>query len=153
MAQPKEHSHPGDNAQSRKDELIANLARARSGMSLHGGQVRYQADVNRRVKASLQDNVGRWIAGAFLTGGVLSFLPARERKVFINPLSKTERAKAAAPQQTGGGFWASFFKALVPLLKPLLTAFVTKQLVHVVGEAKDAQKSAENTTKVAVGAT
>jgi hypothetical protein len=152
MAQPKEHSHAGNDAASRKDELIAGLARARSGMSLHGGQVRYQADVNRRLKSSLKDNVGRWITGALVTGGVLSFLPARERKVYINPLSKPERAKAVAPQKSAGGFWASFFKALVPLLKPLLTAFVTKQLANVVGDAKNAEKSAEKTTEAATGA-
>jgi hypothetical protein len=151
MAQPKEHSHPVDDTQRRKNELIAELARARSGMALHGGQVRYQADVNRRLKASVKDNVGRWIAGALVTGGVISLLPMRERKVYVNPLSKGGRSKASAPppRPSGGGFWASFFRALVPLLKPLLTAFVTKQLANVVGGAKEAQESAEATTKVA----
>jgi hypothetical protein len=150
MAQPKEHpTSPGD-AQRRKDELIAELARARSGMALHGGQVRYQADVNRRLKASVKENVGRWIAGALVTGGIISLLPARERKVYVNPLSKDGRAKAAAtPAKRGGGFWASFFKALVPLFKPLLTAFVTKQLANIVGGAKEAQYAAEHTTKAA----
>jgi hypothetical protein len=124
--------------------LIAELARARSGMALHAGQVRYQADVNRRLKSSLKENVGRWMAGALVTGGVISLLPGRERKVYINPLSKTERAKAA-PRKSGGGFWASFFKALIPLFKPLLTAFVTKQLANIVSGAKEAEQSAKET--------
>ena len=114
-------------------------------MALHGGQVRYQADINRRVQRSLKENVGRWMAGALLTGGVISMLPGRERKVYVNPLSKNERAKAAASKGGGGGFWASFFKALVPLFKPLLTAFVTKQLANIVGGAKDAEESAKET--------
>jgi hypothetical protein len=149
MAQPKAHSHPADDTQSRKDELIAELARARSGMALHGGQVRYQADVNRRLKASVKDNVGRWIAGALVTGGVISLLPMRERKVYVNPLSTAGKSKVGSAPKSGGGFWASFFKMLVPLIKPLLTAFVTKQLANVVGGAKEAQHTAEETAKVA----
>ncbi len=121
-------------------------------MALHGGQVRYQADVNRRLKSSVRENVGRWIAGALVTGGSISFLPARQNKVYINPLSKDGRAKATVTAKAGGGgggFWASFFKALVPLFKPLLTAFVTKQLANIVGGAKEAEQSAQETAKVA----
>jgi hypothetical protein len=149
MAQPKEHSATLSDAQRRKNELIAELARARSGMALHGGQIRYQADVNRRLKSSVRENVGRWIAGALVTGGVISLLPGRERKVYVNPLSKSGRSKLDTPQKRPAGFWASFFKALVPLFKPLLTAFVTKQLANIVGGAKEAQHSAEQTTKAA----
>ncbi len=118
-------------------------------MTLHGGQVRYQADVNRRLHSSVRENVGRWMAGALVTGGILSFLPMRERKVYINPLSKDGRAKAAAPPKPAGGFWASFFKALVPLFKPILTAFVTKQLANIVGGAKEAEDSAAKTAESA----
>lgn len=130
---------------------MAELARARSGMDLHGGQVRYQADVNRRVQASLREHVGRWITGALVTGGVISLLPRRERKIYVNPLSREGKEKLAASGKGagGGGFWASFFRALVPLFKPILTAFVTKQLANIVGGAKEAQHSAEQTTKAA----
>ena len=127
-------------------------------MALHGGQVRYQADVSRRLKSSVKDHVGQWIAGALVTGGVISLLPVRQRKVYINPLSNSGRAKAAAIQKPAGGFWASFFKALIPLFKPLLTAFVTKQLANIVGGAKEAEyaaertaNAAEKTTRAAVG--
>ncbi len=118
-------------------------------MALHGGQVRYQADVSRRLKSSVKDHVGQWIAGALVTGGVISLLPVRQRKVYINPLSKEGRAKAEVTQKSGGGFWASFFRALIPLFKPLLTAFVTKQLANIVGGAKEAEQAAERTVNTA----
>ncbi len=118
-------------------------------MTLHAGQIRYQADVNRRLKSSVRENVGRWMAGALVAGGAISLLPRRERKVYVNPLSKDGKEKLASPKGGGSGFWASFFRALVPLFKPLLTAFVTKQLANIVGGAKDAQESAEKTTKAA----
>ena len=40
-------------------------------------------------------------------------------------------------------------KALTPIVKPILTAFITKQLASLVGGAEAAQKSAERTTKSA----
>ena len=76
------------NWRSSSDELDfcladAELARARSGMSLHAGQVGYQTDFNRRIKtsfrSSFRQHFGSWLAGALVTGGFISMLPARER--------------------------------------------------------------------------
>ena len=66
-------------------------------MTLHGGQVSYQTDVGRRVKSSLRQHIGRiWLSGALFTGGMISLLPARERKVYVNPLTKDGKGKLAA---------------------------------------------------------
>lgn len=135
--------------------MIAELARARSGMTLHAGQVGYQADFNRRVKTSLRlsfrQYFGRWLAGALVTGGFISLLPARERKVYVNPLSKVGRTKAveAAQKPARGGWFLSLIRALVPIVKPIITAFITKQLATMVEGAKSAQKTAERTTEAA----
>ena len=133
-----------------RNELIAELARARSGMTLHGGQVSYQADVGRRVKSSFRHHIGIWLSGALFTGGMISLLPAREKKVYVNPLSKGGKEKlAVAGKAKRGGFFLSLIKALVPIVKPILTAFITKQLANVVGGAKQAQHEAERTTEKA----
>lgn len=134
-------------SQRRKNELVAELARARSGMTLHGGQVSYQADVGRRVKSSFRQHLGIWLSGALFTGGMISLLPAREKKVYVNPLTKDGKGKLAVAAKPRGGFFLSLLKALVPIVKPILTAFITKQLASVVGGAEAAQKSAERTTK------
>ena len=117
-------------------------------MTLHGGQVSYQTDVGRRVKSSLRQHIGIWLSGALFTGGMISLLPARERKVYVNPLTKDGKGKlAAVGKPAKGGFFLSLVKALVPIVKPILTAFITKQLASMVGGAEAAQKSAERTTK------
>ena len=55
MAESNKHHTPEiTDAQRRKNELIAELARSRSGMMLHAGQVKYQADMGRRVKTSFR---------------------------------------------------------------------------------------------------
>ena len=123
-------------------------------MSLHVGNARYQGEVGRRLKGTFKDSfqhhVIPWLTGAVFTGGLISLLPARQKKVYVNPLSKGARIKAeVSAQPTGGGFFRTLLRALVPLLKPILTAFITKQLANVVGGAKEAQHSAERTTEVA----
>ena len=121
-------------AQRRKDELIAELARSRSGMTLHAGQVKYQSDVPRRLKSSFRDHVGVWLTGALVTGGAISLLPAREKKVYVNPLSKTGRAKAKTKIITEvenpkkAGFWVTLLGLLMPIIKPIATRLLTKHL-------------------------
>ena len=119
-------------AQRRKNELIAELARARSGISLHAGQVKYQSDVPRRLKSSFRHHVGLWLTGALVTGGAMSLLPAREKKVYINPLSKSGKAKASkvkdveSPRKSG--FWMTLLGLLMPVIKPIVTRLLTKHL-------------------------
>ena len=119
-------------AQRRKNELIAELARARSGMALHAGQVQYQADVPRRIKSSFRHHVGLWLTGALITGGAISLLPARERKVYVNPLSKSGKAKTAKTNDVENprkaGFWMTLLGLLMPIIKPIATRLLTKHL-------------------------
>ena len=120
-------------AQRRKNELIAELARSRSGMTLHAGQVKYQSDVPRRLKSSFRDHVGVWLTGALVTGGAISLLPARERKVYVNPLSKSGRAKAKPPTSDvenpkKASFWMTLLGLLMPIIKPIATRLLTKHL-------------------------
>ena len=155
MAESKKGIAELTESQRRKNELIAELARARSGVSLHVGNARYQGEFGRRLKGSFRESFGRhvvpWLTGALLTGGLVSLLPARRKTVYVNPLSKVGRGKvsvsASVDAKPSGGFFMTLIRALTPLLKPLLTAFITKQLANVVGGAKDAQESAEKTTE------
>ena len=126
-------------------------------MNLHGGQVAYQADIGRRARitlsASFRHHLGAWLAGALVAGGAVSMLPMRERKVYVNPLSKDGKGKLAAASKPKGGFLLALIKALTPLIKPILTAFITKKLANLVEGAEGAQKAAERTTDKADQAT
>ena len=126
-------------------------------MSLHGGQVAYQADIGRRARSSLTESfrhhLGAWLAGALVAGGAVSLLPMRERKVYVNPLTKDGKSKLAASSKPPGGFFLSLIKALTPIIKPLLTVFITKKLANLVEGAEGAQKAAERTTEKADQAT
>ena len=140
MAESNKPKHTQSESQRRKDELTAELARARSGMSLHGGQVAYQADVSRRLKSSFRGHVGSWLTGAVLTGGLISLLPARKKNVYINPLTKNGKSKVEQPAADKQAFSITLLKAVVPLVKPMAAAFVTKQFENMMGGAKNPQQ-------------
>ena len=131
MAEPNKAPQITD-AQRRKNELIAELARSRSGMTLHVEQVRYQSDVPRRLKSSFRHHVGLWLTGALVTGGAISLLPAREKKVYVNPLSKAGKAKAVKHSEQQDikkpGFWMTLLGLLMPVIKPIATRLLTKHL-------------------------
>lgn len=120
---------------------------------MHIGNARYQGEVGRRLKGSFRESFGRhvvpWLTGALFTGGLVSLLPARRKTVYVNPVGRGKVSVSASvdAKPGGGGFFMTLIRALTPLLKPILTAFITKQLANVVGGAKDAQESAERTTE------
>ena len=98
-------------------------------MTLHAGQVTYQADVGRRLKSSFRHHVGVWLTGALVTGGAISLLPAREKKVYINPLSKTGKAKVKDIENPKKpGFWMMMLGLLMPIIKPIATRLLTRHL-------------------------
>lgn len=128
--------------------MIAELARARSGVSLHVGQARHQGEFSRRLRGSFRESFGRhvlpWLGGALFTGGLVSLLPARRKTVYVNPLSKVGRGKVSVSasastegKSAAGGFFMNLIRALAPILKPILTAFLTKQLANVVAGPKN----------------
>jgi hypothetical protein len=65
-------------------------------------------------------------------------------------VSAAEGAAGIAPRKSrGGGFWRWLFAAAVRLARPILTAFITRQLSSIIGGAKDAQVAAEHTARAA----
>ncbi len=96
---------------------------------LHAGQVKYQADVGRRLKSSFRHHVGMWLTGALVTGGAISLLPAREKKVYVNPLSKVGKSKVKDVENPKKpGFWMMMLGLLMPIIKPIATKLLTKHL-------------------------
>ena len=150
----KVHKPEITDAQRRKDELIAELARARSGMALHAGQVEYQSDVSRRVKGSIRDHVGVWLTGALVTGGAISLLPRREKKIYVNPLSKVGKSKIRDVENPKKpGFWMMLVGLLMPIIKPIATRFLTKQLssyLEAPGGSAKADSDAPNVAAAAI---
>ena len=122
-------------------------------MALHAGQVKYQADVGRRVKVSFREHVGMWLTGALVTGGAISLLPRREKKVYVNPLSKVGKAKVRDVENPKKpGFWMMLLGLLMPIIKPIATRFLTKQLSSYLEAPAGSSKASSENPDVAAAA-
>lgn len=149
----KVHKSEITESERRKNELIAELARSRSGITLHVGQMKYQADVGRRIKSSFRHHVGAWLTGALVTGGAISMLPMREKKVYINPLSRGGKAKVKDIENPKKpGFWMMLLGLLMPIIKPIATRFLTKQLSGYLEPASGSSKASNDGPDVAAAA-
>lgn len=113
----------------RRRELVAELHRARVNMSRHFSNVKYQAAVPRRMKASVSRNAKSWLAGAIFTGLITGWRVLRpgpkEKKVYLDPSTGKGVAKEDTKRPS---FWMSALTLIMQFVQPALTAFVTKRL-------------------------
>src|SRR5512144_2937681 len=89
----------------RKEQLRAELDRARGALAMRGAAVSEAFDIKSRIRRSVGRNAVVWIGGAVLLGFVLSRLPRRRAKVRVKvpkdgvdteTVAKTGLAMAAA---------------------------------------------------------
>jgi len=122
-----------------KIELAAELDRARAGLARNFDALRHDLDVGTRFKSSFHENKAAYIGGASVFGLLLSKLPTRKKKVYVERKSK-ERLKEVEKEAGKAGVWLIFLQFLFKTLRPLLTSLVTKQVTQFVkarGGSKD----------------
>jgi len=111
---------------SRKSELIAELARSRETISASVRGAGRGLDVAQRTRAAFAQHRVAWLSGAGLLGFVLAKLPGRTKKVVVG------RKGAAA--QTGetavkAGLLITVLKLVFDLARPALTKWLTQRVV------------------------
>ena len=110
-----------------KIELAAEMERARARLARNFDALRHDLDVGTHLKDSFHHNKAAYIGGATLFGLLLSKLPARKKKVYVERKSK-ETVKAAEK----AGLWLILLQFLFKTLRPFLTSLVTKQVTDYV---------------------
>jgi len=106
-----------------KTELAADLARARARLAGNFDALRRDVDVPALLKHSFRQNKAAFIGGATLFGLVLSKLPARKKKVYVD-----RKAGEGVREIEKAGLWLIVLQFLFKTLRPMLTSLVTKQL-------------------------
>ena len=115
--------------------------------------MKYQSDVGRRGKTSFREHIGAWLAGALVTGGAISLLPRREKKVYVNPLSKAGKDKLKDVENPRKpGFWLTLLGLLMPIIKPIATRLLTKHLSSYLEAPNGSSKADGDSPNVAVAA-
>lgn len=118
-----------------KLELTADLERARARIARNANALRYDLDVGTHFKQSFHRNKVAYIGGATLFGLLLSKLPARRKKVYVERKSKEPLKEAEK-----AGILLGLLQFLFKLSRPWLTSLATKQVADFVRARARAEK-------------
>jgi predicted DCC family thiol-disulfide oxidoreductase YuxK len=110
---------------SRKSELIAELARSRDALSTAVRGVGRSLDLTHRVADAFARNRFAWITGASLLGFALAKLPARTRKVVIDRKGRPAQAGDTAVK---AGLLITVLKLVFDLVRPALAKWLTQRV-------------------------
>ncbi len=110
---------------SRKSELIGELARARRDISGNARGLRRDLDIASRIKATFQRHAIAWLSGAGLLAFILARLPARRGKV---PMKLGGRKSATEEKVVKAGILVTVLKIAFDLARPFLTKWVARRV-------------------------
>lgn len=106
-----------------KIELAAELERARGRLAHNFGALRQDLDVATHLKHSLSEHKTAYIGGATLLGLLLSKLPARKKKIYVD-----RKSKDAVKDVEKAGIWIVLLQLIFKAFQPMLTSLVSQQL-------------------------
>jgi hypothetical protein len=108
-------------------ELRQEAAHSRDRLARDLSGVRYELDFPLKFRKSFQRQTAVWIGAAIVIGVVFAVIPARTKKIRVKATAKSrgEREKEGI---LGAGLALGALKLLATMLKPTITAFVTKKM-------------------------
>jgi hypothetical protein len=112
----------------RKEQLRAELDRARSALSTRASAVGEALDFKSRIRKSVGRNAVAWIGGAVLLGFVLSRLPRRKAKVRV----KVPNDDVDAGTVAKAGLGMAVAKMAFDVARPTLVKVAMNQLQPII---------------------
>jgi hypothetical protein len=110
-----------------KIELAADLDRARARLARNFDALRRDLDVPTHLKHSFHENKAAYIGGATFFGLLLSKLPPRRKKVYVE-----RKSKGVVAQTEKAGLWLIVLQFLFKTFRPMLTSLISKQVTDFV---------------------
>src|SRR5947209_14178579 len=108
-------------------ELRQEAAHSRDRLGRDLGGLRYELDFPLKFRKSFQRQTVVWIGAAIAIGVVFAVMPARTKKVRIKAKTKS-RGEEQKEGILGAGLALGAVKLLATMLKPTITAYVTKKM-------------------------
>jgi len=117
MAEEPEHDKP-------TEELKAQIAHSRALVSRDLSGLRYELDFPHKIRKAFQRQTVFWLAGAAAVGLLLTLLPARTKKGYVEPRigGKSKHRLLEA------GFVLGALKIAATLLRPVIVDLVRNRL-------------------------
>jgi hypothetical protein len=115
-------------AESRKQELIRELEQARQKITISRAGLSDDLHFGDKITGNLTRYRGAWLAGALITGLVISKIPPRTKKVKVKvPVLKSSGEKQAEKAGAAGlGLMA--LKFAFDVGKPFLMKYLTQRM-------------------------
>jgi hypothetical protein len=110
--------------EEQKERISRELAEARLAISQSGSQLCENLNIGKHLRTSIHRHSFLWATAAAIFGWILSRLPARKKKVYI------ESSGPGTRRRKKKGLGAKFWSGLWSFSKPLLTAYLTKKLAE-----------------------
>lgn len=110
-----------------KIELAADLDRARARLARGAEALRHDLDLPAHLKHSFHEHKAAYIGGATFFGLLLSKLPARKKKVYVE-----RKGKDTVREVEKAGLWLILLKMLFNAARPMLTTLLAKQVTDFV---------------------
>jgi hypothetical protein len=110
--------------QGERKRIAAELARMRVELSEQSLVVRRDLDIGRRMSDSLRKHSWGWMSIAAIFGWLLSRLPARKKKIYVQTTDSNKRASHH------DGFLLQVWKGVWSIAKPLVVAYATKKIAE-----------------------
>ena len=111
-------------AKEQKQRLATELADLRARVTNQTHLVRRQLDVRQHLSKSLRQHSVAWVSSAAIVGWLLSRLPARRKRVYVQAKTNDRAAKVSS----SNGLLLAVGKGAWSVAKPLLTAYLTHKL-------------------------
>lgn len=108
-----------------KNELTAELDRARAKLSRNMAEFRRDIDVPAHLNKAVRQNKTLWLSGAAALGLLITKLPARKQKVYVD--SRTSKKVREAEK---AGLALALAKLAFSAAKPVLMSLATKKLAQ-----------------------
>lgn len=116
---------------------MARIAATRPQMARHYAGIRQAASLSRRLRKSTSGHPSIWMAGAASLGWLLSRIPARKKRIYVDSLGDKKVRR---------GFFAALIIGLLKigadLAKPAVIAFASKKVADSLALTSKVQKRA-----------
>jgi hypothetical protein len=109
--------------QNEKERIAAELARVRTQLSDQSLLLRRNLDFGRHMSDSVRQHSWGWISIAAIFGWLLSRLPARKKKIYIDTSDKKAKSR-------GIGLSGHIWKAAWSVARPVITAYLTGRIAQ-----------------------
>ena len=111
-------------AHHKKQQITAALTDVRIQVQNEVSRLRRALDMKQHFRESIKNHPWEWASGAAICGWLLSRVPPRKKRIYIDRSSqKPSKARNAGPL---GKLWRGFWK----LSKPIIAAYLAKLLAE-----------------------